>query len=1317
MKHFFYHLFILIAALWAAPSVANAQCTADAGPDMMLTCSLPNIQLQGSGSTGANITYQWTTAGGNITGGQNTLTPSVDQAGTYCLQVTDNSTGCTASDCVVVTDNFDIPNVSLGPDQVLTCITPTVQLQGAGPSGPPYEANWSLNGVPLPPLNNFTPVVDQPGVYCVTVTNTSNGCYNTDCVVVTGNTSAPVIDAGPDMTLTCDLVSLALNATGGGPNVVYTWSGPGINAANQFLQNPIVNVAGTYCVIATNTTNGCTATDCVNVLQDVVPPVAAIAPPGIINCYNPQTILSAQGSSVGPNFVYVWSGPFIIAGATSLTPVVGNAGNYCVTVTNTWNGCTASACTTVLQDVTFPNLTTSATTMSCSQPQAQLSVTAEPVNANYTYAWSGAYNSIIGTTPSVAAIEGLEALYTVTVTNPGNGCTSSATALVQGDSTMPSVDAQVIPVLCGSPIGSILLTPNPPDQQLDFLWSNGATGATVTGLAAGGPYVVTIVDNVSGCSKSVAYTISNASIDYNTVVTPTTCFGTIDGSITVQPLSGTPPYTYSWYGPNGYSNFTSQATINNLPAGGYTLTITDATGCSGVANWGSIWVPQPQKITIPAGTTIILTACGNNGSISITPTGGTPPYLGYNWEGPNGFSVATEDLTGLQAGVYTVTVTDTNGCIGTASFTVPGSAAPVVSSTVTNATDCAPGSIILSAPPGSNYTYLWSNSTTVSALLVSQPGVYSVTITNEFGCTATYDFNILLISDPNCTTIGGSVVNDHNSNCLNDLGDTPLGGWIVEAVGADTFYAVTNASGNYQISANPGNYMLHTILPNGLWSECPPVPVTIAAPGDMATADIPVQAVVLCPALTVDLSTSQLRRCFSNNYYYVNYCNQGPIAATDAYVDLNLDPYLTPNASSKPYQALGNNVFRFNLGTIASGDCGVFWVKMTLSCSATLGQTHCSEAHIYPDTLCDNDPNWSGASLKVNATCDGDSVRFNIKNAGSGPMTSSLDYIVIEDGIMLMQAGGPALGIGQSVEVPVPANGATWRVEAEQEPFHPAGYLPAAVVEGCTTSGAFSIGYVQQFANPDQGPAVDVDCMANIGSFDPNDKQGFPVGYGAQHYIRPETEIEYMIRFQNTGTDTAFNIVIRDTLSGWLDPATVTPGSSSHPYRFDLQGEGIVVFYFDDILLPDSNINEAASHGFVRFKVLPKIDVPLEEDIFNSAAIYFDFNEPVITNTTYYRVGLNFIPLVATHQPPGTPVSIQVLPNPVSGLSQVALEGWPEGQRLQLTVFDNTGLIIRRETVTAPGFRFDATSLPKGFYLLKVASEDGKTGLVKVIVN
>lgn len=1234
MKHVIYRLILLFAALWAAPVYLTAQtCTAEAGAIQILNCVQVSVPLNGSGTTGPGVTYQWTTTNGNIVSGSTTLSPVVDQPGEYCLLVTDTNNGCTASDCVIVVQDVVPPNADAGPDATLNCIVTVVTLSGSGSAGPEFIYNWNSpnGGLIVSGANIPTPTVNMPGTYCLTVTDSQNGCTSTDCVNVFADWNIPAVSAGPDQTLTCSVTSTTLTANVSGQNMTFLWTGPGINAANQWLLNPQVNLAGTYCVIVTNTVNGCTSTDCVDISLDAVPPL----------------------------------------------------------------------------------VTASATTMSCSDPQAQLSASAEPPGPAYAFAWSGPFG-FAANTPTASSTPGLEAPYTVTVTSATNGCSATATVTPQSDSSLPQVDAAITPVLCGSAFGSITLTPNPPGQQLDIFWSTGATGATIDNLLPGS-YVGTITDQISGCSKSVLYAVGNASIDFNVAITPVSCFGAADGAIAVQPLSGTPPYTYEWIGPMGFTTTTSNSTITGLPSGGYNLTITDATGCSGIGLWSNIWIPQPTQMSISIFW--IGPDCANNGSIEINTSGGTPPYT-YNWAGPNGYTSTATDLFNLQAGPYLLTLTDAIGCTAASqTFVVPAAPAIVVTSLVTNISTCAPGSIILTnGAPNSFLTYLWSDSQTTSGISVNQPGNYGVTVTNESGCTVAYDFQIISVSDPNCTTIEGKVVHDQNENCISDLGDTDLGGWIVQAIGADTFYAVTAANGSYYIAATPGLYNLQVVLPNSLWLACPPVSVTLANLGDEAFADIPVKGIVLCPAMTIDLSTPQLRRCFSNNYYYVNYCNEGPVPATDVYVDLSLDPFLSPNGSSKPYQSLGNDVYRFNLGTVASAHCGTFWVRVIVSCDAVLGQTHCSEAHIYPDTLCVSNANWTGASVLVNAQCEGDSVRFNIKNAGTGPMSNELDYIVIEDGIMLMQADGPPLAAGESVDVVVPANGATWRVEAMQEPFHPEGYLPAAVVEGCAVSGSFSTGFVQQFANPDQGPAVDIDCTVNIGSYDPNDKQGFPIGYGASHYIKPETDIEYLIRFQNTGTDTAFTVAIRDTLSGWLDPATVEPGASSHPYRFDLQGEGVVVFTFDDILLPDSNVNEPASHGFVRFKVAQKAAVPLEEDIFNSAAIYFDFNAPVITNTTYHRVGLNFID-VALKVPEQALNGVRLLPNPLSATGIVELDGWPAGQTLQLSVVNSTGRLMRQSTVTAPRFVFDAGGLPQGMYWLRVDSGDGRRGVLRFVVQ
>ena len=133
------------------------------------------------------------------------------------------------------------------------------------------------------------------------------------------------------------------------------------------------------------------------------------------------------------------------------------------------------------------------------------------------------------------------------------------------------------------------------------------------------------------------------------------------------------------------------------------------------------------------------------------------------------------------------------------------------------------------------------------------------------------------------------------------------------------------------------------------------------------------------------------------------------------------------------------------------------------------------------------------------------------------------------------------------------------------------------------------------------------------GSFDPNDKTAYP----SDNYVLPQTsnELDYRIRFQNTGTDTAFRVTVVDTLAADYDLLTLRTLSASHPYTFDLRAPGIATWTFDDILLPDSTTNEPASHGFIFLRVNTLGDVTLGDTLRNSAAIYFDYNEPVITNT------------------------------------------------------------------------------------------------------
>jgi hypothetical protein len=142
--------------------------------------------------------------------------------------------------------------------------------------------------------------------------------------------------------------------------------------------------------------------------------------------------------------------------------------------------------------------------------------------------------------------------------------------------------------------------------------------------------------------------------------------------------------------------------------------------------------------------------------------------------------------------------------------------------------------------------------------------------------------------------------------------------------------------------------------------------------------------------------------------------------------------------------------------------------------------------------------------VEVNAACDGDSVRFTISNVGDGAMSQLLDFVVVED-VVMRQEGSFQLGVGQILNFSQPANGSTWRLEAQEEPLHPWGGRQAVALEGC--GGLNNPGLVNLFPLSDPDPFEATVCLENVGSFDPNDKQGFPKGYGNQHFIKANTDL------------------------------------------------------------------------------------------------------------------------------------------------------------------------------------------------------------------
>jgi uncharacterized repeat protein (TIGR01451 family) len=210
------------------------------------------------------------------------------------------------------------------------------------------------------------------------------------------------------------------------------------------------------------------------------------------------------------------------------------------------------------------------------------------------------------------------------------------------------------------------------------------------------------------------------------------------------------------------------------------------------------------------------------------------------------------------------------------------------------------------------------------------------------------------------------------------------------------------------------------------------------------------------------------------------------------------------------------------------------------------------------------------------------------------------------------------LGRNDSLVLEVPANGRTVRLEAAQANGHPMPRQPSITIEGCgeTAPAQVSKGYVDQLPQDEADPETSVSCLPILDSFDPNDKQASPAGVTASHLIGERQEIEYLVRFQNTGTDVAYKVVIADTLSPHLDPATLRIGAGLAPIHLESKRCRRPRHYLDVRPHQPARQHEqrTSSHGFVRFRIAQRPDNPHGTVIANQAHITFDYNAPIATN-------------------------------------------------------------------------------------------------------
>lgn len=735
-------------------SQTNVSCTGNNG----------SATVAASGGT-APYTYSW-----NTTPVQTSATANNLASGTYIVTVTD-SAGCTATASVTI-QPANTMTLTISAQTNVSCSgnnngSATVSVSGGTA---PYTYSWNTS----PVQTSATASNLSAGTYIVTVTD-ANGCTATANVNITQPASSIAVTVSAQTNVSCfgnNNGSATVTVSGGVAPYTYSW-----NTSPVQTSATATNLsAGAYLVTVTDA-NGCTGTANVNITQPASSINASISAQTNVACFNgthgSATVTVSGGTAP---YTYSWNTTPV---QTSATATNLPAGNYVVTITDA-NGCSATASVTITQPAAALSVMINAqSNVSCfGGNSGSATAMAMGGTAPYSYSWNSTPAQSTATATNLAAGN-----YTVTVTD-ANGCSATATISITEPAVAlaASISAQTN-ASCNSNNGSATVVASGGVAPYTYSWNTqpAQLTATATNLAAG-TYVVFVMD-ANNCSTSISVTIGQDSSTVNAVATASfyngsniSCFGAHDGYINVNVTGGTAPYTFAWTGPSSYTS--SSQNISGLAAGTYNLTITDATGCS---------VTLSQQMIEPASAVALITSVingdcqtPNTGAVDLSVSGGTTGYS-YAWTGSNNFAASTEDINGLGAGTYTVTVTDANGCTASTSVGITPQNSMVVSLQPSDFNgyniSCADGSngnIELSVTGGSpNYSYAWtgpngftSNAQDVSGLVA---GTYTVTVTDANGCFITAQNTLAAPSpisaifsslDANCTSHDGAIAMD-----------------------------------------------------------------------------------------------------------------------------------------------------------------------------------------------------------------------------------------------------------------------------------------------------------------------------------------------------------------------------------------------------------------------------------------------------------------------------------------------------------------------------------------------------------------------------
>ncbi|TPG40845.1 T9SS type A sorting domain-containing protein [Flavobacterium pectinovorum] len=759
----------------SSPSVSSqpAAYTACAGSTATFSVTATNT-----------VTYQWQVDDGsgytNITNGG--ITPSYSGANTTNLNIGSVTTGMNGysyrvvltSSCTNSIVSNGVAQLSVTPLPVATA-TPSSQTICSGsslgialtsaPTGASFAwtatlTSGTVSGYSASSGTTINQTLTGNGVVTYTVTPTLNSCPGAPITVAVTVKPLPIVTSIPSSQTVCSgsstniaLISTPTGATFSWTTATATGTVNGASGSSGTTIAQTLTGNGTVNYTVTPTLNGCPGPPSIITVTVNPLPTATATPASKIICSGTAPNIALTSTPTGAAFSWttaLTSGTvtgFSDSSGTSLNQVLSGDGVVTYTVTPLINSCPGNPITipiTVLgltSITTHPSLsaicvgsnaTFSAIASNATSYQWQENTGSGYSNLSNSSIYSGATTATLTITGATTAMNGNSYRVIATGTCAPAAVSNGATLTIYNIIANPT---QVNVSCNGGNTGSATVTPSGGTGSYTYLWSTGATTQTLSNLTQGN-YSVTIND-ANLCPTSQSFTITEPAVlvaAQNTFVNPN-CNGGTNGSATVAASGGTLPYTYSW-SPSGGTGITA----SGLSDGTYTVTVTDGKGCTATQAFTLV---EPTPFAVTTSQTDVLCNGAPTGAAAVTVSGATGPYT-YSWAPAGG---SNNTASGLTAGTYTVTITDSHTCSTTRSFTIWEPAALVATVGSTTDVDCygfATGSATVNVTGGvGTYSYSWAPSggtaATASGLTA---GTYTVTVTDANSCSTTQTFTI-----------------------------------------------------------------------------------------------------------------------------------------------------------------------------------------------------------------------------------------------------------------------------------------------------------------------------------------------------------------------------------------------------------------------------------------------------------------------------------------------------------------------------------------------------------------------------------------------